>query len=191
MHLVPDPAVHGHFNVLRGYVRARRSISPASRSIGDYVDNYQHGLPSEFGLLYLFDPRNRRADGDHRRAATHRHAHRRRHRDRREASGAQGLAGARPCRRARHRLLERAPARPSVRLRRDPRPFAPAGKPRRLRRAAGARSRQAGASRPRTGESCVEGADIVVEASRLDAARSRCSRPRGSSRARWSCPTAR
>ena len=39
-------------------------------------------------------------------------------------------------------------------------------------------------------EDCVEGADIVVEASRLEA-RSRCSRPSGSSRARSSCPTAR
>ena len=30
MHLVPDPAVHGHFNVLRAR-SARRSISRASR----------------------------------------------------------------------------------------------------------------------------------------------------------------
>src|SRR3954452_14457472 len=25
--------------------------------VGDYVDNYLHGLPSEFGILNLFDPR--------------------------------------------------------------------------------------------------------------------------------------
>ena len=28
--------------------------------VGDYVDNYQHGLPSEFGMLNLFDPRTGR-----------------------------------------------------------------------------------------------------------------------------------
>lgn len=57
VHLVPDPAVHGHFNVLRGAIRA-----PINRAgvkvIGDYVDNYKSGLPSEMGLLLLMDPGN-------------------------------------------------------------------------------------------------------------------------------------
>jgi alanine dehydrogenase len=57
MHLLPDPAVHGHFNVLRGAFRA-----PINRAgvkvISDYVDNYKQGLPSEVGLLLLMDPAN-------------------------------------------------------------------------------------------------------------------------------------
>ena len=71
-----------------------------------------------------------------------------------------------PYRRARHGLLERAPARPSVRLRRDPRPFQPAREPRRLRRALAA---DLGKKIIVTEDwrACVEGADIVVEASRL------------------------
>jgi alanine dehydrogenase len=54
MHLVPDPAFHGHFNVLRGYV-APLALAGV-KVVGDYVDNYQRGLPSEMGLLNLFDP---------------------------------------------------------------------------------------------------------------------------------------
>jgi hypothetical protein len=79
-------------------------------------------------------PADWRADRDRRRQPPDRHAHRRDHRDRREISRAQGFQGARPYRRARHRLLECPPARFAVRFRRDPRPFAPARKPRRLRR---------------------------------------------------------
>ena len=55
MHLQPDPAVNGHFNVLRGYI-APLSVAGV-KIVGDYVDNYQRGLPSEMGLLNLFDPR--------------------------------------------------------------------------------------------------------------------------------------
>lgn len=55
VHLAPDPAVRGHFNVLRG------SVAPLNlagvKVVGDYVDNYTVGLPSEMGLLNLFDPR--------------------------------------------------------------------------------------------------------------------------------------
>jgi alanine dehydrogenase len=55
VHLVPDPAFRGHFNVLRGYVAP---IGVAGvKIVGDYVDNYVHGLPSEMALLNLFDPR--------------------------------------------------------------------------------------------------------------------------------------
>src|SRR5258708_30282685 len=57
MHLVPDPAVHGHFNVLRGAFRAPINLAGV-KVIGDYVDNYKQGLPSELGLLLLMDPAN-------------------------------------------------------------------------------------------------------------------------------------
>jgi alanine dehydrogenase len=55
MHLTPDPAFRGHFNVLRGYV-APLSLAGV-KIVGDYVDNWQRGLPSEMALLNLFDPR--------------------------------------------------------------------------------------------------------------------------------------
>jgi ornithine cyclodeaminase len=55
VHLVPDPAFNGHFNVLRGYVA---SLNLAGvKIVGDYVDNYKQQLPSEMALLNLFDPR--------------------------------------------------------------------------------------------------------------------------------------
>lgn len=57
MHLVPDPTVHGHFNVLRGAFRAPINLAGV-KVISDYVDNYREGLPSEVGLLLLMDPRN-------------------------------------------------------------------------------------------------------------------------------------
>jgi alanine dehydrogenase len=55
VHLEPDPAFRGHFNVLRGYV-APMNLAGV-KIVGDYIDNYQHGLPSEMALLNLFDPR--------------------------------------------------------------------------------------------------------------------------------------
>lgn len=55
VHLTPDPAFNGHFNVLRGYV-APLSLAGV-KIVGDYVDNYRQGLPSEMALLNLFDPR--------------------------------------------------------------------------------------------------------------------------------------
>ncbi len=55
VHLEPDSSFHGHFNVLRGYVAP---IGLAGvKVVGDYVDNYKLGYPSEFGVLNLFDPR--------------------------------------------------------------------------------------------------------------------------------------
>jgi ornithine cyclodeaminase len=57
MHLVPDASVHGHFNVLRGAFRAPINLAGV-KVISDYVDNYKEGLPSELGLLLLMDPRN-------------------------------------------------------------------------------------------------------------------------------------
>jgi len=55
VHLIPDPAFNGHFNVLRGYV-APLGLAGV-KIVGDYVDNYKRGLPSEMALLNLFDPR--------------------------------------------------------------------------------------------------------------------------------------
>jgi ornithine cyclodeaminase len=55
VHLEPDPAFRGHFNVLRGYV-APLNLAGV-KIVGDYVDNYKRGLPSEMALLNLFDPR--------------------------------------------------------------------------------------------------------------------------------------
>ena len=55
MHLMPDPAFNGHFNVLRGYV-APLNLAGV-KVVGDFVDNYKQGLPSEMAMLNLFDPR--------------------------------------------------------------------------------------------------------------------------------------
>lgn len=55
VHLEPR-AANGHFNVLRGAIRP-----PIDRAgvkiVGDFVDNYKLGLHSELGILALFDPR--------------------------------------------------------------------------------------------------------------------------------------
>ena len=53
-HLVPDRAFNGHFNVLRGYV-APLGLAGV-KIVGDFVENYRRGLPSEMALLNLFDP---------------------------------------------------------------------------------------------------------------------------------------
>lgn len=55
VHLIPDARVHGHFNVLRGYVGGPVNLAGV-KVVGDYVDNYKRDLPSEIGLLALFDP---------------------------------------------------------------------------------------------------------------------------------------
>jgi ornithine cyclodeaminase len=54
VHLVPDNDGAGHFNVLRGH----RSVPGVSgvKVVGDFVSNYAAGLPSELGLLTLYDP---------------------------------------------------------------------------------------------------------------------------------------
>jgi len=55
MHLEPGVA-NGHFNVLRGAIKA-----PIGRAgikvVGDFVDNYKVGFPSELGVVLLLDPR--------------------------------------------------------------------------------------------------------------------------------------
>ncbi len=55
VHLEPDETFHGHFNVLRGYV-APLNLAGV-KIVGDFVDNYRLNYPSEFGVLNLFDPR--------------------------------------------------------------------------------------------------------------------------------------
>jgi ornithine cyclodeaminase len=66
VHLVPDNDGAGHFNILRGHLPAAgpggvRGHPPAAgvsgiKVVGDFVDNYARGLPSELGLLTLYDP---------------------------------------------------------------------------------------------------------------------------------------
>jgi ornithine cyclodeaminase len=55
VHLAPGQS-NGHFNVLRGAIAA-----PVDRAgikvVGDFVDNYKLGLPSELGVVLLLDPR--------------------------------------------------------------------------------------------------------------------------------------
>ena len=53
-HIDLDSRYNGHFNVLVGW---HGPIDTAGvKIIGDYVDNYRHGLPSEVGMLTLYDP---------------------------------------------------------------------------------------------------------------------------------------
>lgn len=54
-HIQLDDRYNGHFNVLAGWVGP---IDMAGvKVVGDYVDNYDHGLPSEVGMLTLYNPR--------------------------------------------------------------------------------------------------------------------------------------
>ena len=67
VHLVPDNDGAGHFNVLRGHLPVpgvpgllapgvpSRGVSGV-KVVGDFVANYAAGLPSELGLLTLYDP---------------------------------------------------------------------------------------------------------------------------------------
>ncbi len=54
VHLVPESSDKGHFNVLRGYVKPLGVAGV--KVVGDFVDNYKHDLPSELAILNLFDP---------------------------------------------------------------------------------------------------------------------------------------
>jgi alanine dehydrogenase len=53
MHLVP-PSTSGHFNILRGHLRAQHVSG--IKVVGDFVDNYHRGLPSELALITLYSP---------------------------------------------------------------------------------------------------------------------------------------
>lgn len=56
VHLEPRAGVEGHFNVLRGWIGG--DIAQAGvKVVGDFVQNWREGRPSEYGLLALFDPR--------------------------------------------------------------------------------------------------------------------------------------
>lgn len=55
MHLVPEKDYPGHFNVLRGYIRPLGVAGV--KVVGDFYRNYEQGLPSELALLNLFDPK--------------------------------------------------------------------------------------------------------------------------------------
>ena len=54
-HLEPNAGTEGHFNVLRGFIGGEMGLAGV-KVVGDFVGNYSHGLPSELGLLCLFDP---------------------------------------------------------------------------------------------------------------------------------------
>jgi ornithine cyclodeaminase len=54
VHLKPDPAVDGHFNVLRGVVLPLGLAGV--KIVGDFHGNYRVGLPSELAILVLMDP---------------------------------------------------------------------------------------------------------------------------------------
>lgn len=54
VHLHADPLADGHFNVLRGSIPALGLAGV--KVVGDFVENYRKGLPSEMALLCLFDP---------------------------------------------------------------------------------------------------------------------------------------
>jgi len=56
-HIRPRAGVEGHFNVLRGWIGGEIDAA-GTKVVGDFVDNYKEGRPSEYGLLTLFDPRN-------------------------------------------------------------------------------------------------------------------------------------
>lgn len=57
VHLRPPNDGRGHFNVLRGWVGTLGSSGVAGvKVVGDFVDNYRRGLPSEPALVALFDP---------------------------------------------------------------------------------------------------------------------------------------
>jgi alanine dehydrogenase len=57
VHLVPGNGGAGHFNILRGHVSTlgEHGIS-GIKVVGDFVRNYESGLPSELALVTLYDP---------------------------------------------------------------------------------------------------------------------------------------
>ena len=54
VHLIPPNGGKGHFNVLRGYLGPQNVAGV--KVVGDFVDNYLQGLPSELALITLLDP---------------------------------------------------------------------------------------------------------------------------------------
>ena len=165
VHLVPDKSVPGHFNVLRGAFRAPINLAGV-KVIGDYVDNYKQGLPSELGLLLLMDPATGAPkaiiDGSHLTdmrtgavtAIGAKHLARR-------ASKILGHVGARGTAYWNVRLLDRLFDFDEIRVH-SRRPESRDAFAARLARDLGKPVKAT-----QDWRSCVEGADIVVEASRL------------------------
>ena len=54
-HLIPGGGINGHFNVLRGVLGGDIGYAGV-KVVGDFVDNYRKGLPSELAILNLLDP---------------------------------------------------------------------------------------------------------------------------------------
>jgi alanine dehydrogenase len=54
VHLIPPNEGKGHFNILRGYLGPKNVCGV--KVVGDFVENYRQGLPSELALATLFDP---------------------------------------------------------------------------------------------------------------------------------------
>ncbi|WP_303978762.1 ornithine cyclodeaminase family protein [Dongia mobilis] len=54
VHLIPEDSAKGHFNVLRGVVKPLGLAGV--KVVGDFVGNFEQGLPSEMAVLNLFDP---------------------------------------------------------------------------------------------------------------------------------------
>jgi len=55
VHHVPDASFPGHFNVLRATVWPLGATGV--KVVGDFVGNHEHDLPSELALITLYDPR--------------------------------------------------------------------------------------------------------------------------------------
>jgi len=167
VHLEPRSGAEGHFNVLRGFLGGQIGMAGV-KVVGDFVGNYAHGLPSELGLLCLFDPATGApaavidASGitEMRTGAV-------------TAIGAKYLGPARP-RALGHigargsaywnvRLLDRLFGFETIRVH--------SRRPASREEFAARLSRELGKPVAATADwrSCVEGADIVVEASRLSA----------------------
>ena len=166
MHLKPNAGQNGHFNVLRGAFRPPNYAGV--KVISDYVDNYKAGLPSEMGILLLMDPLNGvpRAiiDGSHltdmrtgaMTAVGAKHLAR-------KGSKVLGHIGARGSSYWNVRLLDHLFDFDEIRVH-SRRPESREAFGARLERDLGKRITVTDDWR-----SCLEGADIVVEASRLDA----------------------
>jgi ornithine cyclodeaminase len=54
MHLIPTNEGRGHFNILRGHLGPQH-VSGV-KVVGDFVDNFRRGLPSELALITLYSP---------------------------------------------------------------------------------------------------------------------------------------
>jgi ornithine cyclodeaminase len=164
VHLVPESSTKGHFNILRGYIKPLHVAGV--KVVGDFVDNYKKGLPSEMALLNLFDPENgmplavidATAITDMRTGAMT--ALGAKYLARRD-SAVLGHVGARGTAYWNVRLLDRLFDFDEIRVH-SRRPESRNAFAERLSRDLGKRIRATD-----DWESCVRGADIVVEASRL------------------------